>query len=410
MHIAIVRRQCSLKKAGAERYCVNLFRGLQKLGHRVTIVGEAIDDELRNEVDFLPVAVNKLTSWTKNRSFAENCAKQIRTQRFDVVHGLSRVDGLDTYRLTDPLQTHWVNVWYRNPVSRWLQHLNPRHRAIFELERRLYRREGVRRIIVQSKLDAKLLTQYFGVDGSRICRIVNGVDTEVFHPKVRKDRSQVRDELFRQFRGLKTTSKTSSIKTTDRVDDSTLLVFASMDFRRKGLDSLLIALSRLKDRNTRLLVLGAGDIAGYERKAKSLGIGDRVLFAGRQSAIQRFYGAADLFVLPTIYEPFPNVNLEAMACGTPVVTTETAGGADIVEQGRNGYLIPDAWSVDALAETIDRHQALPETVKQSMSVHCWQVASTLRIEDNARQVAALLEEVAREKKRTPHSGDAQRRA
>ena len=42
MHIAIVRRHCSLKKGGAERYCVNLFRGLQRLGHRVTIVGEAI--------------------------------------------------------------------------------------------------------------------------------------------------------------------------------------------------------------------------------------------------------------------------------------------------------------------------------------------------------------------------------
>src|SRR5271154_4734461 len=102
MHIAIIRRHCSLKKAGAERYCVNLFRGLQKLGHRVTVIGEAIDEELRNEVDFLPVAVNKLTSWTRNRSFAENCAKLTRSQSFDIVHGLSRVEGLDTFRLTDP--------------------------------------------------------------------------------------------------------------------------------------------------------------------------------------------------------------------------------------------------------------------------------------------------------------------
>ena len=390
MHIALVRRHCSLKKAGAERYCVNLFRGLQKLGHRVTVIGEGIDDELKEEVEFLPVAVNKLTSWTRNRSFAENCAKVARSQPFDLVHGLSRVEGLDTYRLTDPMQTHWVKVWYRHPVSRWLQQLNPRHRAIFELERKLYQPAGVRRVIVQSKLDARLLTEYFGVEESRIRRIVNGVDTNVFHPGVRSERAAVREELFRQFDTDATTSRFSS-------DDTPLLVFASMDFRRKGLDSLLAAVAGLKDRETKLVVLGAGDIEGYRRIARSLGIERRVLFAGRQSSIARLYGAGDLFVLPTVYEPFPNVNLEAMACGTPVITTATAGGADIIEPGRNGYVIPDAWSVQALTEQIDHHLSLPDSTKQKMSDICWDIASKLRVEENARQVVEVFEEVVREK-------------
>ena len=386
MRIGLVRRHCSLKKAGAERYCVNLFRGLQKLGHQVTVIGEGIDDELRTEVDFLPVPVNRLTSWTRNRSFAENCAKLVRSQPFDIVHGLSRVEGLDTFRLTDPMQTHWVKVWYRHPVSQWLQQRNPRHRAIFGLERRLYQPSGVRRIIVQSKLDAKLLTEYFGVDESRIRRIVNGVDTRVFHPEVRNNRAAVREELFRQFgNGLKAS------------DDVPLIVFASMDFRRKGLDSLLQSLSQLRDRDARLLVLGAGDIAGYRRIARQLGVEQRVLFAGRQSSIERYYAAGDLFVLPTVYEPFPNVNLEAMACGTPVITTASAGGADIIQPGRNGYVIPDAWAVPALTEQIDHYLALPASAKLVMSAACWEIASQLRVEDNARQVADVFEEVLREK-------------
>ncbi len=401
MHIALVRRHCSLKKAGAERYCVNLFRGLQKLGHRVTVIGEAIDDELRTEVEFLPVAVNKLTSWSKNLSFAENCAKTVRSQPFDIVHGLSRVKGLDTFRLTDPMQTHWVKVWYRHPVSRWLQQLNPRHRAIFELERHLYGPTGVRRIIVQSKLDARLLIDYFGVDESRIRRIVNGVDTSVFHLGMREQRPIVRGELLQQFGSHPDSPPTSTLPPSDGNDDPPLLVFASMDFRRKGLDSLLEALARLKRRDVKLLVLGAGDIAGYQRKAQTLGVGSRVLFAGRQSSIQRYYAAGDLFVLPTIYEPFPNVNLEAMACGTPVITTATAGGADIIEPGRNGYVIPDAWAVDALAAQIDRHFSLPAKARKQMSDICWQIASQLRIEDNARQVAEVFEEVVQEKKFYP---------
>lgn len=378
MHIAIVRRHCSLKKGGAERYCVNLFRGLQKLGHRVTIVGEAIDDELKDEVEFLPVPVLKLNSWTKNKSFFVNTGQVLRKHNFDIVHGLSRVDGLDTFRLTERLQIHWVNMYYRNPVTRWLQHMNPRHRLVFDLERKIFGPGGVRKVIVQSQLDARLLREYFGVDESRICQIINGVDTNVFHPGVRADRDALREEW-----------KIGR--------DDPLLVFASMDFRGKGLDSVLDAMARMKHRETRLIVVGQSSVGNFERRAKSLGIKRRVTFAGRQSAIQRFYGAADLFVLPTIYEPFPNVNLEAMACGTPVITTATAGGAEIIREEANGYLIPDAWAIDDLAERMDHHLSLSDARKQSMFDACWETASRLRIVDNAQKVASMFESVVRSK-------------
>jgi UDP-glucose:(heptosyl)LPS alpha-1,3-glucosyltransferase len=147
------------------------------------------------------------------------------------------------------------------------------------------------------------------------------------------------------------------------------------------------------------LVVGQGSSAAFVRRAKSLGIANRVTFTGRQSSIQRFYGAADLFVLPTIYEPFPNVNLEAMACGTPVITTATAGGAEIVHEESNGYLIPDAWAINELADKIDHHLALPWSRKQYMSDACWDAASRLRIVDNAQKVAAMFEEVLNERGR-----------
>src|SRR5579871_3442115 len=176
MHIALVRKQYSLKKAGAERYCVNLSRQLQALGHRVTVIGELIDDELRSEVEFLPVKVRHTTSWAKNRSFAENSAKIIAQHRFDVVHGLSRTASVDCFRVTDPLQIHWLNVFYRNPLNNFLQRLNPRHRAVLDLERRIYQAPRVRRFITQSRLDSRLLVEYYGVPEEKIRRIYNGVD------------------------------------------------------------------------------------------------------------------------------------------------------------------------------------------------------------------------------------------
>lgn len=378
MRIAIVRRVCSLKKAGAERYCVNLFRQLQRLGHDVTIVGEAIDDELRSEVAFLPVPVLRLTSWTRNRSFFENAARVTQRGGFDIVHGLSRVGGLDTYRLTDPLQTHWLRVYYRGGWQQSLQQWNPRHRTLLDIERRLFSPHGPRRIIVQSKLDARLLREYFHVGEDRLRYVPNGVDLSVFNPDDGGDREAIRTDL--------------SLSA-----DQPLLVFASMDFRRKGLDSLLQALSQIERRDAQLVVLGDGDITGYRRRAEQLGVGDQVRFLGRQSQMRRYYRAGDLFVLPTIYEPFPNVNLEAMACGLPVVTTATAGGADIVQEGVNGALIADAWAVDELADRINRLLALSVTERERMSAACVATARQFPVERNAREVAVVLEEAHRDK-------------
>ncbi len=373
MRIALVRRVCSLRKAGAERYCVNLFRNLQRLGHDVTIVGEDIDDELRPEVAFLKVPVDRWTSWTRNRSFAVNAQTVVESRSFDVVHGLSRVRGLDSYRLTDPLQTHWVRTYYRHPWRRRLEQWNPRHRAIFALERELFGANGPRRIIVQSQLDARLLQTYFRVDCARLRLVRNGVDLKVFTPDDGADRHVVRAELG--------------------VDErQPMFVFASMDFRRKGLDSLLAAMTRLPTAESVLVVLGNGDLPRYTTLARRLGLEGRVRFLGRQSQMSRFYRAADAFVLPTIYEPFPNVNLEAMACGTPVITTRTAGGADLVTPGENGWLISDAFAVEELAQSLAAVALLAPHERNRLRAACLETAARFPAERNARETLAVLEE------------------
>jgi len=380
MHIALVRRNYSLKKAGAERYCVNLSRQLQALGHRITIIGETIDDDLRQEVEFLPVEVTHTTSWAKNRSFAENSARIVAQGKFDIVHGLSRTHAVDTFRVTDPLQAHWLNVYYEHPWQRCLQRLNPRHRMILRIERSIYQSPRVRRIITQSRLDSRLISEYYGVPPEKIRQVYNGVDTRTFCPQVREEGPAVREEL-----GIER--------------DQPLLVFASMDFRRKGLDTVLAAVAQLKTPDVRLLVLGDGQRRRYAKIAAHLSVSRNVIFAGRKQAIQRYYGAGDLFVLPTLYEPFPNVNLEAMGCGTPVLTSATAGGADIIREGQNGYVIPDPRDARLMAERIDQHLSLPDAARQTMAQCCWETAREMTLEKNARQTLAVLEEALVEKSR-----------
>ena len=379
MRIALVKRRYSLKVGGAERYCVNLARRLTAFGHDVTFIGESIDPELSREVSFVPVTVNRLTSWTKNRSFAENTGRAAREGRFDVVYGLGRAFGLDAVRITDRLQSHWVNVYYRNAAYRTLQRCNPRHRTLIGLERTIFHSANVRRIVTQSRLDRQLVVDYYRIPEEKIRTIYNGVDTSVFHPGVRAERLQVREEL-----GVEPSRP--------------LLVFASMDFRGKGLRSILRAfqVSRIA-RVARLAVVGKGSIHRFRRLADALGVGKSVLFVGHRCDIHRFYGAADLSLMPTTYEPFPNVNLESLACGTPALTTATAGGADLIEDGKTGYLVSSVHAIGEIADRLDAHFSLSSAERGRMSDVCWETARHMTVERNAQQTVELFEEVLREK-------------
>jgi UDP-glucose:(heptosyl)LPS alpha-1,3-glucosyltransferase len=379
MRIALVKRRYSLKVGGAERYCVNLARRLTAFGHEVTFIGESIDPELSHEVGFVPVKVNRLTSWTKNRSFAENTGRAAREGRFDVVYGLGRAFGLDAVRITDRLQSHWLNVYYRNAAYRTLQRLNPRHRTMIELERTILHSSNVRRIVTQSRLDRQLVRDYYNVPEEKIRTIFNGVDTSVFHPGVRVERLRVREEL-----GIE--------------PNRPFLVFASMDFHGKGLRSILRAfqISRIA-RVARLAVVGKGSINRFRRMADSLGVGQSILFVGHRTDIHRFYGAADMSLMPTTYEPFPNVNLESLACGTPALTTATAGGADLIEDGKTGYLVSNVHAIGEIAERLDAHFSLSSAERSRISDACWNKASQMTVERNAQKTVELFEEVLHEK-------------
>ena len=378
MKVALVKKRYSLRQGGSERYCVNLARRLIERGHEVTVIGEQMDDELAGEVGFRKVPVNRLTSWTHNRSFAENAGRIADAGRFDLVYGLGRSFGLDAVRVTERLQSHWLNVNYRGPANRWLQRLNPRHRTLIDLERTIYCSDKTRRVVTQSRLDRQLVQKYYQIPEEKIRTIHNGVDITAFHPGLRTQAAALREEF-----GLSA--------------EEPLLVFASMDFEGKGLRSILKAVKQTHHQACRLIVLGTGPERRFRRIAEDLNVGNRVIFAGRRNDIARFYGAGDLFLLPTAYEPFPNVVLEAMACGLPVMTTTSSGGADILEAGKNGYLISDVRAVGEMADCLNDYFDLPASARQAMSAHCWNTAQGMTIEKNIEQTLEVFEEVLHEK-------------
>ena len=377
MKIAIVKRRYSLRWGGSERYCVNLARQLKCLGHEVTVIGETIDADLAGEVRFIKVKVHRLASWTKNRSFAIHAAAAARSGNFDVVYGLGRTLGADAIRVTESLQRPWMRVRYPQRIHRALQRLNPRHLTLIDLEHTIFHQSDVRRIVTQSCLDRQLLIDDYGVCPTKIQMIQNGVDTSLFRLDVREHNRHVRQQL-----GISSTTP--------------LLLFASMHFGKKGLSSVLCALAACNVLGLHLLILGKGPIKPFRHQAIRLGLERRISFLGRVDDIQRYYGAADLAVLPAMYEPFPNVNLESMACGLPVLTTSTTGSVDIVEHLQNGYLVHDARATGQIVGCLEHYFSLTSEQREQMRNRCSDRVKTMTVARNAEETVRMFADVCEE--------------
>ncbi len=138
-----------------------------------------------------------------------------------------------------------------------------------------------------------------------------------------------------------------AISQTDR-----LAVFVGHDFRRKGLSWAIRAVAASKT-SWKLVVAGLGKIKDYVAMAQQLGVADRVKFIGPTRATAAVYSAADALLLPTFYDSFGLVALEALAYGVPVISTRFLGCAAYIEHHRLGVIVDSPREYAAMAVALD---------------------------------------------------------
>lgn len=185
------------------------------------------------------------------------------------------------------------------------------------VERWCYQRRVRAALIAVSSGIARELRSSYPSLATMIRVIPNGVDTQKFAPSSGA-RKATRKEL-----GI--------------ASDAFVAVFVGGDWIRKGLAHAIEALAQAPD--VTLIVAGPGDQARFDAKAAAAGTRNRVHFVGARRDVKRYYAAADVFVLPSSYEAFPLVVLEAASCGLPLLVTAVHGAIEIVEDGVTGYLI-----------------------------------------------------------------------
>lgn len=184
-------------------------------------------------------------------------------------------------------------------------------------ERYSYSPRRTRALVAVSEGVAGELREHFPALARATRVIHNGVDLEEFGPDA-ASRRDVRQRL-------------------EIGDDELVAVFVGGEWGRKGLQVALDALARAPA--WRLLVVGPGDEDEYSRSAESLGVSERVRFVGAVDKPAPYYAAADVFLLPTLYETFSLVTFEAAACGLPLLVTPVSGVEELIVDGENGWLI-----------------------------------------------------------------------
>ena len=361
MKIAVIRQECSFRKGGAERYAANLCRELAEMGHEVWVIAETFDPEIHPALKHLPVKVNHATSAKRSWSFHENSQRALKDIDADAVLALSRSFPADAFRVSDPLHRYWMKVRYSDPLRRWIENINPRHRTILRLENSIFDPANTRMILTNSDLSKTLIREYYDYPQERIHVVYNGVDLRHFRP-----------------------AETKTVRANTR------LLFVGQDFKRKGLAAAIDALAMLP--GCTLRVVGRDDPAPYRAQARNLGVADRVEFMGATGGIRDIYQDADLFVFPTLYDPFANVCLEALACGLPVLTTTTNGASEIITEGVDGYVIdgeaPDpARRIAAKVRVFLEHET---AARETMRDAAREKAESHTIRANAGKVVELL--------------------
>jgi UDP-glucose:(heptosyl)LPS alpha-1,3-glucosyltransferase len=323
---------------GAERYLDTLLQYLKKSGHEIHIFANRwtqSEDIIMHKIDVLA-----LGSFLSTITFNQNLKRAIQNAGgMDCVISFERTTCQDIYRAGEGCHIEWLKL--RKLIEPgWKQfsfRVNPLHIAILSLEKKLF--SLTKLIIANSQMVKQQIMMNYGLPRQKVCVIYNGVDLQRFSPGDRnKWRGDVRQEL--------------SISENARV-----ILFVGSDFERKGLLTLYRALSKLKSDSlagdVHLLVIGKGNIDKFKSIADKFGILEKVIFAGTQRKMERFYGAADVFVLPTIYDPFSNATLEAMASGLPAITTVNNGASEIIKNGTDGFILHDLLDYNGLALMID---------------------------------------------------------
>jgi UDP-glucose:(heptosyl)LPS alpha-1,3-glucosyltransferase len=320
MRLAIVRQRYN-PFGGAERFVARALPALERAGAEVTLITRsAVGWDARRALEDDPFHIGRV--W-RDWSFARAARAAWRRGSFELVQSHERIAGCDVYRAGDGVHRRWLELRRQDggALERLAIALNPYHRYVCRAEKEMFEHPRLRAVVCNSRMVGEEIRRAFRISPEKLHVVYSGVDLAHFTPALRAElRDKARAELGCRPRDV-------------------LFLFVGSGFARKGLDSAIDALAMTKRPSYRLAVIGTDRRAArYADRARSAGVAEHVRFLGGRQDVRPYYAAADCFVLPSRYDPFPNTALEALAMGLPILVSSRCGAAEVVERGVNGWV------------------------------------------------------------------------
>ncbi|MEK6540050.1 MAG: glycosyltransferase family 4 protein [Deltaproteobacteria bacterium] len=356
MNIGLIRMKYT-PYGGAEVFLSRFIDELLKRGHKCHIFAAKWDENAGSRVKGQGSSENSKLIWHKIKTFgpsflrlwlfAINTYFAVRKANLDIILGFDRTFYQDIYRAGDGCHREWLiqrnksgvrsqESGVRRTTKKIITFLNPLHLTILYLEKRLLKSKRLKFVVANSRRGKDEIIKHYGLPEEKFCVIYNGINIGAFADS---DGDKLR-AVYREKLNIK---------------NETALLFVGSGFERKGLKFLIEAAGILKregHNNLKIVVVGKGRIKKYQTIADRCGIGEDIKFMGPVKDINAYYSASDIFVLPSIYEPFSNACLEAMASGLPVVTSRINGASEIIAHGKNGMIVDDPANPKEIAERI----------------------------------------------------------
>lgn len=363
MKLAIVRQKYT-PFGGAERFVARALDALRAQGVVVEVIARHWDNSAGTAMAGVRCDPFYLGRTWRDAGFARCVQNVIASGRYDLVQSHERVPGCHIFRAGDGVHATWLDL-SRKPLT----FLSPWHQYTLAAERAMFNHSALRAVICNSRMIRDDIARRFPAASDKLHVIYNGIDAELFHPGLR----DLHRKALRQKVGAG--------------DTAPVVLFVGSGYERKGVATLLTALAHMHTHTAEAWIVGRDKHqARYESQARQLGIADRVRFFGAQSDVRPFYGAADIFCLPTLYDPLPNAALEALACGLPVATTTSCGAAELIQSGVNGYACPPL-DPTALASALDAFCNLSSSLAMGQAAR--NVVSNLNLEHMAARMNGL---------------------
>lgn len=288
--------------------------------------------------------------------FALFVRKHLRRIKPAVVHSHERILESDLFTL------HGI------PHKTWIKEARGKRLSLFDrstawVEKRGFQSPENPILLAVSSLVKEATLAAYDLTDSQVSIVHPGISAERFG---QENRERWRAEIRRMH----------ELGETDVV-----ALFVGMNFEVKRLDWVLKSAGHLKKsgaKGLKVLVVGRGDVPRYKGMSRDLGIEDQVIFAGVSSQVEKYYFASDMLLMPSRFDTFGMVVLEAMAAGLPVVITRRVGAKDVVAEGVNGFIIDQDGAVPDLADKIallfsgETRRVMGERARQSALRFTWE--------------------------------------